>query len=164
MQDYKRQADKKISVTVTAEDHQFLKGLAEQAGTTQGFILHVFMEMLQLVVGAAVESGTIDEESRIPNIEAHVALTMRHMGLLADDEFERVLQLADAMFQMGMGAEHTHLRLRGLEELGNQRLAELKPIWEQSRQAAKARRAGTGWDPEVAAETARGMIEADILR
>lgn len=124
----------KIQLVMAEDDARFLRDLALEAGVTQGYALHLLLEMLQLMVGAARENGTL-EGYKMPALEAYVGLTLHQMGLLADDEFTRAAIAADVM-----NGERAAMRLAGLGALANERLDQLKPIWEASRAEAAQRR------------------------
>jgi hypothetical protein len=136
MSDFKSEAKKKIQILTTEADHRRLAALASSAEVDQGFALHVLLELIELVVGSAVESGLIDDKTKISNLEAFTALSMHFLGLLSPVEFERELLICDVM-----KGKNTNMRLQGLAVHANQRMDELRPIWEVSRIEAKARRA-----------------------
>ena len=138
--------DKKVIQIVSTTDAQELwKALCDEAGISQGIVFRYLLETVQLVAGIANESGAVPEGTKISALELYITRTLHMLGLLADSEFERAIQLGDAM-----EGKRADLRLNGLAAMANERMDQLRPIWEVSRAEAEARRAAE-WNPQVAA-------------
>lgn len=141
---------KNINIQVRPEDHEALALLAKEAGVSQGFVVRILLQMAALMAASARQSGLIPEDSRQPALESFVALVGRYMGLIGDAEFSRVWLLADAM-----AGKRSDMRLNGLGQLMNERLEQLRPIWE----AARSERSAAEWDAARAAAAA--MMDAE---